>query len=174
MFSSFLLLPPSFLPLLYLFSCPIFPPSNFFLSYPFSFLILYSLPPLSLLSLNSLFSLSLPFSPFISTLPPTPSLPLLGQPFAQELSQASIVEQNTILNNHGVDYPTHPQVSLEPRSSSDTVYPTRRRFSQTCFLSLCSNMYILPKKLAPAPTSSSNGLTTTIGHYVCVIVCVTM
>ena len=143
------------------------PPPNF-LS-PFSLSIISPLCPSSFLSFSQFSLLSLPLLsfplipslslyPFISSLPSTPSLPLLGQPFGHDLCQTSILELNTILNAYGVDFITRPQVISEAKVFIRLCLAYQKEVGLVT-LSLCFNMYILPKKLSPAQTNKLTTIT---------------
>lgn len=74
------------------------------------------------------------------------------KPFGHNLSQASILEQNTILNATGIEFPSKPVAT-----------PEAKNFIRRCLmydkelrpdvLTLCNDPYLLPKRLA----STSNG-----------------
>ena len=76
------------------------------------------------------------------------------------MSQASILEQNTILNALEVEFPAKPQVSSEVKMFIKRCL-TYQKEMRPDVKSLCSDPYILPKRLAPTPSASTNGSTVT-------------
>ena len=127
-------------------------PLSVSLSLTTSFCLSLSPPPLSLsynlfLSLSLLLSLS--YNLFLS-LP----LSLLVQPFGHNLSQASILEQNTILKARDIEFPSKPQVSGEAKSFIRCCLAYQKE-QRPDVLAICSHTYILPKKLVPASNNGS-------------------
>lgn len=73
----------------------------------------------------------------------------LVQPFGHNLSQASILEQNTILNAREVEFPAKPLVSAEAKKFIKQCLSYHKE-QRPDVLTLCSDPYILPKRLAPS------------------------
>lgn len=70
---------------------------------------------------------------------------IIWQPFGHNLSQASILQQNTILKATDVDFPTKPTVSPEAKQFIRRCLVYRKE-DRVDVLTLCEDPYIKPRK----------------------------
>lgn len=74
------------------------------------------------------------------------------KPFGHNLSQASILQQNTILKATDVDFPTKPTVSSEAKQFIRRCLVYRKE-DRVDVLALCEDPYIKPRKSINDKTS---------------------
>lgn len=79
------------------------------------------------------------------------------KPFGHNLSQASILEQNTILNATQVEFPQKPPVSHEAKQFIRRCLGYRKD-DRPDVLSLCDDLYLQPKKTTPPNQSGTPSL----------------
>ncbi|XP_062517523.1 serine/threonine-protein kinase tousled-like 2 isoform X2 [Corticium candelabrum] len=82
------------------------------------------------------------------------------KPFGHNLSQASILEQNTILNATEVQFPSKPLVSSEAKDFIRRCLVYRKE-DRADVLTLVNDAYLQPKKAATAATATASATATT-------------